>query len=318
MTRAIAVQAKWDTSRYETYERFQAMTRSLMSLASEHMASEDVNLVVFPEDFGTPLILAAGGMKLRDERSFESAVRSAVAQNLPGLLWMRATRGVSFVRGLFLKYAREMAWEFLGIMTQMARTYGTYLVPGSILLPLMKSETDLSPVGNAVYNTSFLISPEGRVIGSQRKVHLIDLEMEEGLDTTPGELDWIKTYETRAGRLGIAVCLDAFKDDVVERLVSQGAQILVQPSANPERWQEALEHGWEKGSWGMVQRHDALHYGINPMMVGEMFGMVFEGVTSITAKASRTPDGSGYLARARTLDEQEIVHADLQGVGSSP
>jgi len=311
MTRAIAVQAKWNASNYEAYGTFRTMTRSLMSMAHEHMVSDDVNLVVLPEDYGTPLILAASGTTLAKQKSFESAVRSAVIQNLPSLLWRRAISGVSFVRGLFLKHAQEMAWEFLGVMTQMARMYQTYLIPGSILLPETKSDTDLAPAGTAVYNTSYLISPEGHVLGTQRKVHLIDLELKGGLDVTPGNIDWIRAFDTKAGRLGIAVCLDAYKDDIVGRLVSQGAQILVQPSANPERWEEALEHGWEEGSLGMVQRHEGLRYGVNPMMVGEMFGMVFEGMSSITAKAYETPDSTGYLARARTRDQEEVVFADL-------
>jgi len=311
MTRAIAVQAKWQASDYEAYGTFRTVTRSLMSMAHEHMVSDDVNLVVLPEDYGTPLILAVSGARLAKQESFESAVRSAVLQDLPSLLWKRAINGVSFVRGLFLKHAREMAWEFLGIMTQMARMYQTYLIPGSIMVPEMRSDADLTPIGAAVYNTSYLISPEGHVLGTQRKVHLIDLELRRGLDVTPGNIDWIRTFDTKAGKLGIAICLDAYKDDVVGRLVSQGAQILVQPSANPERWEEALEHGWEEGSLGMVQRHEGLQYAVNPMMVGEMFGMVFEGMSSITTKSSRTPDGRGYLARARTRDQEEVVFADL-------
>jgi len=314
MVRAIAVQAKWSASDYSSYESFRMKTKSLMSLAAKHMSSDDINLVVLPEHYGTPLILAASGVHLSGSEDFESAVKSAVSQRLPSLLWKRVTSGVSFVRGLFLECARDMALEYFGLMTEMARTFHSYLVPGSIMLPDTASEKTLTPLGSDVYNTALVVSPEGRVVGRQRKVHLIDLECQKGLDATPGKIEWIRSTDTEAGKLGVAICLDAYKDDVVGKLVSQGARILLQPSANPEKWEDALKHGWEKGSLGMVQQYDDLLYGINPMMVGEMFGLTFEGVSSITCKASRTADGSGYLARAKTADSEEVVWADIKTV----
>ena len=319
MVRAIAVQAKWNASDYGSYESFRRKTKSLMSLAAEHMSTGDVNLVVLPEHYGTLLILAASGVHLSGSEDFESAVKSAVSQRLLGLLWRRLTRGVSFVRGLFLDCARDMALEYFGLMTEMARAYRSYLVPGSILLPDTASEKTLDPLGSDVYNTALVISPEGRVIGRQRKVHLIDLECKTGLDATPGKLEWIHSTDTGAGKLGIAICLDAYKDDVVGKLVDQGARIILQPSANPEKWAEALEHGWEKGSLGMVQRYGSLLCGINPMMVGEMFGLTFEGMSSVICKADKTADRSGYLARAKSTDKEEVVWADIDATreGSS-
>jgi predicted amidohydrolase len=311
MVRAIAVQAKWNASDYSSYESFRRKTRSLMSLAAEYMSTGDVNLVVLPEHYGTPLILAASGVRLSGSEDFESAVKSAVSQRLLRLLWRRVTSGVSFVRGLFLDCARDMALEYLGLMTEMARAYRSYLIPGSILLPDTVSEKTLDPLGSDVYNTAIVISPEGYVVGRQRKVHLIDLECKTGLDATPGKLEWIRSTDTGAGKLGVAICLDAYKDDVVGKLVDQGARIILQPSANPEKWAEALEHGWEKGSLGMVQRYGSLLYGINPMMVGEMFGLMFEGMSSITCKADKTADRSGYLARAKSTDKEEVVWADI-------
>jgi len=312
MVRAIAVQAEWAASHYSSYESFRRKTRSLMSLAAEHMSANDVNLVVLPEHFGTPLILAASGVHLSGSEDFGSAVKSAVSQRLPKLLWRRVTSRVSFVRGLFLDCARDMALEYFGLMTEMARTYKSYLIPGSIMLPDTASDKTLDPIGSGVYNTALVISPEGRVIGRQKKVHLIDLECQTGLDATPGKLDWIRSTDTGAGKLGVAICLDAYKDDVVGELVEQGARVILQPSANPEKWTDALDHGWEKGSLGMVQRYSNLLYGINPMMVGEMFGLTFEGVSSIACKANKTADGSGYLARARSTDNEEVVWADIQ------
>jgi predicted amidohydrolase len=311
MVRAIAVQAKWNASDYRSYESFRRKTRSLMSLAGEYMSTDDANLIVLPEHYGTPLILAASGVRLSGSEVFESAVKSAVSQRLLGLLWRRVTSGVSFVRGLFLDCARDMALEYFGLMTEMARAYRSYLVPGSILLPDTVSEKTLDPLGSDVYNTALVISPEGRVVGRQRKVHLTDLEGKTGLDATPGKLEWIRSTNTEAGKLGVAICLDAYKDDVVGKLVDQGARIVLQPSANPEKWGEALEHGWEKGSLSMVQRYSSLLYGINPMMVGEMFGLEFEGMSSITCKADKTADGSGYLVRARSTDKEEVVWADI-------
>jgi hypothetical protein len=47
------------------------------------------------------------------------------------------------------------------------------------------------------------------------------------------------------------------------------------------------------------------------MMVGEMFGLTFEGMSSVICKADKTADRSGYLARAKSTDKEEVVWANI-------
>jgi hypothetical protein len=47
--------------------------------------------------------------------------------------------------------------------------------------------------------------------------------------------------------------------------------------------------------------------GVNPMGVGGFFDVRAEGQSSIVAPRARTPDGSGYLARAKSKDQEEIL-----------
>ena len=141
------------------------------------------------------------------------------------------------------------------------------------------------------------------------KVHLIDLEKK--LEVVSGKLEEIKVFKTEWGKIGVAICYDGFFDDVVGKLVKEGAEILVQPSANPEPWDERLEKEWLKGCWEMVQKYGKLKYGVNPMGVGKILDLIFEGYSNIVAKKEETRDGSGYLAKAKTKDREELIYAEI-------
>jgi predicted amidohydrolase len=86
-----------------------------------------------------------------------------------------------------------------------------------------------------IYNTSVLISSEGRVVASYRKVHLFDVEVpgqqayRESANVLGG--DDLVVADTPWGKLGMTVCYDLRFPEQYLRLREAGASIITAPSA---------------------------------------------------------------------------------------
>lgn len=311
--RAIAVQVRCDTKDYRTFESFKRKTASLFEKIEGLIRSDVPNLIVFPEDYGTPLVIASEKINIEEFKTIEEAMKRTIMKRLPYIFVKSFLLKVSLVRSIFLINSEEIFRNYVETFREMSKKYSTYVVAGSVTIPRIEVyEEEVKVIRDSkIFNTSLVFDPNGKIIGVQRKVHLVDIEGPKGLDISNGDLDSINVVETEFAKIGIAICFDAFHEDVVERLVKKGAEILVQPSANPEKWTSAQEEDWRRGCWSMVQSYNELKYGINPMMVGSIFDLNFEGVSSIISKVEKTRDKTGYLTKASSPNEEEIIYADL-------
>jgi predicted amidohydrolase len=78
--------------------------------------------------------------------------------------------------------------------------------------------------GEARFNTSVLIGPDGRLIGKYRKQKL----QHEAVRNTPGNASPI--FDTPYGRVGIMICADRTEPDLVRSFCTAGADFLICPS----------------------------------------------------------------------------------------
>ena len=86
------------------------------------------------------------------------------------------------------------------------------------------SHPELDPASGRMYNTVFIIGPDGEIVGRHRKIKTLggaEAWSTGGWKISPYELDGVQT--------GILICADAYKNDVAEVLVSKGAQLLISP-----------------------------------------------------------------------------------------
>lgn len=110
-----------------------------------------------------------------------------------------------------------------------ARQHGIWLVAGT--LPLFKGGDDGKP-----YATSLLYDPQGREAARYEKVHLFDVVV-QATGKTYRESDSYRHGDsaiaapTDCGVVGMSVCYDLRFPEFYRRLVDQGAEILVAPSA---------------------------------------------------------------------------------------
>lgn len=77
----------------------------------------------------------------------------------------------------------------------------------------------------AVYNTAVLLGPDGKLIGTYRKVCLPHSEVEAGV--TPG--DSYPVFETTLGKVAMMICYDGFFPEVARELTNRGAEIIAWP-----------------------------------------------------------------------------------------
>lgn len=301
--RVCAVQAK--LSLYDTAEEFAAHMERLTAQAMEHSPQ----LVVFPEDIGTPLVMLGDRELVEGAGGLREAVQALVEKHGAQVAALIERHQCSPQRALFLLRADEVRAAYVGTFSHLAREHGVTIAAGSVLLPLEGADD------GKVYNMMMLFGPNGELIGKAKKVHPIPLELADGLDIVPAPPEHLRVFETPAGRLGMLVCADAWSPALAADLKEGGAQILVNCLANPEEWTPQVAENMLSNGLAARVRETGL-YGVQAFAVGDLLGLPFRGRSQITAPAALAPpetvtDGLGVLARAATPDAEEVVCAEI-------
>jgi len=264
--------------------------------AGEAVRRKEPVLVAFPEAIGMPFLLVGQPARVFRAHDLEEAVSALIRRAPLGVFARRVRYRVSWQRAVLLSRAAVAQRAYEEVFSSVAKRFGAYIAAGSTVLP----------VGGRpeVHNVGYLFGPDGEVALRQAKVHLIEMEGPEGLDLSPGSLDDVGVVDTPFGKVGIAVCLDGFEEDVLQRLEAAGCEILVQPSANPEPWSLEQREDWQRGAAASVRRTAGPKLTLNPMMVGKLFDVAFEGQSGIFARdrtafrpvlAGTRPEEAGYL-----------------------
>lgn len=155
---------------------------------------------------------------------------------------------------------------------------GKYLVAGG---------KDPAPDHN-FYNTAFVIDPNGEIVFKQVKAVPIQF-FKDGLPAPEQKL-----WKSPWGNIGLCVCYDLSYTRVIDRLVRQGAQMIINPTMDVVDWGE--------------QQH-RLHSLIPPMRAAEYGISIFRLASSGISQAV-DPTGR-VLATAPFACEQSTVAADL-------
>lgn len=308
LVRAVVVQPKWTVEDFASEGAFRAWMRSQLERTRPHLSRERPNLVVLTELNGLPLLLTGARLAAR-ATTLQGALALSLAKFLPEVLAVAAARRVSLVRALHLVRAPDTVRVYLETCRDLARAFGVYLVSGSAPLPhLARLGTDLS-FGADVFNETVVFAPDGRVIGTADKVYLTQPEKAGGLDFSAGPPENLRVFPTEVGDLGVAISLDAFMPDVIARLEAQGCTVLLQPDANGGSWTGKEQEGprtgerdqpeaWLESAWTAVQRSETLRYALNPMVVGNLFDVAFDGQSAIVAREEEAPEARSYVMTA--------------------
>ncbi|WP_229671051.1 nitrilase-related carbon-nitrogen hydrolase [Deinococcus aquiradiocola] len=305
--RAVAVQPKWSADAFLTGARFRAWMSGQLVAARPHLRPGGTNLVVLTELNGLPLVLRGGWLAARTGR-FEWAAALLFVHHLPSVLPLMLRERVSPVRALQLAGADANVALYLDTCRDLAREYGVYLVCGSVPMPEYRVRGGrVRRAGSALRNQTVMLAPDGSLVGATSKVHLTPDEEGGGVDLSPGRLEDVRVYGTPAGELGVAISLDAFRADVISRLERLGCTVLLQPDANGSPW-TGLEGiypegqaprdqplAWLESAWQVTATSRQIRYAVNPMVVGNLLDLTFDGQSAITGPADEAPAARGYV-----------------------
>jgi predicted amidohydrolase len=177
-----------------------------------------------------PLIAAAQMTSGPDkQQNLETAVRlvrraAALGAKLVGLPENFSFMGPDTERAA---NAEALDGPTLSTMAGLARELSLTLLAGSIL--------EAGGPGGRFYNTSVLFGPDGARLAVYRKIHLFDVDINDG--ATYRESDAIApgtdvvAVDTQVGKLGMSVCYDLRFPELYRKLSAQGATLLSVPAA---------------------------------------------------------------------------------------
>ncbi len=154
--------------------------------------------------------------------------------------------------------------------------------------------------GELTFDSSPVIDADGALLGATRMVHITEYDgfHEQGY-YAPGDRG-APVYDTRAGKIGVAICYDRHYPEYLRALTLAGAQVIVVPQAG-------AVGEWPDGLYEAEMRVAAFQNGVFTALcnrVGEEERLTFAGESFVC-------DPSGcVVARAGQLTE-EILFADL-------
>ena len=312
-----ALQSKLEVAAYCSTDAFSAWIEEQTALALLGRDPQESALVAFPELIGLPLLFHLK-RETRATKLQEAALELARESWLAAL--QLSLQHLHFsLSNLILPRAILMHTAILEAFSKAAQKHDAFIVGGSSFLPLVDDEAAKGVhIGDArVQNVSYLFAPSGRILGRSAKLNLT-AGMESALGLSRARLAEISAAYTPLGGVTTLICYDSFFESCMERADALGSTILVQPSANAARWNgpwgadKTLIEGEEWLARGLplrLQNRVNLRYGVNPMLVGKLFDLEFQGCSHISANVSLTGHEQPILEIAARPDEFAVVSA---------
>jgi len=157
------------------------------------------------------------------------------------------------------------------------------------------------------HNTAVVISPDGKIIGKYRKMHIPDDPgFYEKYYFAQGDLGF-QVINTPLAKLGILVCWDQWYPEAARLSTLRGAQILFYPTAIGWHNKEPSDIAESQlDAWVTIQRSHAIANGIfvaSVNRVGTEDELIFWG-------SSFVAEPSGRIIAKASRDKEEILIAD--------
>ena len=171
-----------------------------------------------------------GNLRRIDEALAESAARGADLACFP------ETSILGWVNPL----AHELADPIPGPTTE---RLGAMAREHELMVAIGLAEMD----GERLFDSAVLLDRNGELLLKRRKVNILSELMDPPY--TPGLVQQSCVADTPVGRIGMLICADTFKDDIVAAVTAQDPDLLIVPygwAAEPEDWPE---HGQQLAAW---------------------------------------------------------------------
>lgn len=200
------------------------------------------------------------------------------------LSWGELGTPVNFREAYKTYLELPVSWhkDLLSLHVQAARQLSLFLVCG----------TDILTMNGKNYLVSYLISPQGRILGCQKQLYLSQKERSLGISRG----DDAEVFSTPLGKIGLVVGTDAFYPEVGRILALKEADIVCHCGALPIKQETDIPNYWRQmtGMWPQVQQNQ--FFCVESQLVSTIAGQHFKGSSFILAPCEMTGDKSGFLA----------------------
>ncbi|HKV84593.1 MAG TPA: nitrilase-related carbon-nitrogen hydrolase [Ktedonobacterales bacterium] len=329
VTRAVAVGNRIRLAKRMTEADYVAELERIVALAAPHLCADRPNLLVLTELLGLPAALVGRrGALARRARTSRTALTLLALALLPRVLTYRRRWRVTLPQALLLASTDALYRPFAETLSRLARQYSAHIVATTLAPHVRRSVSPREiarwgrrgadavylPEGPEVYNAALVFGPDGALLGRVDKVYLTKSEIAV-LNLTPGRLEDVRVIATAAGRLGVAISLDAFTPEYLRHLDGLGAEIVAQPDANDQQWAApSATCDWQPAEWlnsvlGSIQpEYPHLRYNICAMQTGNFFDLTFDGQSTIKAKPAATSGPAPHARGVPFVGVDEWVH----------
>jgi len=164
----------------------------------------------------------------------EEMIRESVKNNT-NIVVLPEMFNCPYSNNFFPAYAEEYPGKTTLLLSGLAKELNIYIIGGSI------PEAE----NGYIYNTCYIFDKNGNIIGKHRKMHLFDVEIENGIvfkeSDTLKSGNSITVVDTEYGKIGVAICYDIRFPEIMRLMALQGAKIIVVPAAfnmttGPAHW----------------------------------------------------------------------------------
>lgn len=252
---------------------------------------DNSNLIIFPENNFFDLFGLIPGFRFLNQILNKRAVKAKDREkdrkeesDLKG--------NNHFLTTVFKGIAKPIEAGIKRIVSLLAKEYEIYIYSGSYIL----KEKD------EIYNAGSLFSPEGNLIGTQKKMHLTDFEVKIGIKRGIK----MEVYSLPFGKVVCPICMDATYFETFHIAREIGADMVILPIANLEEYTiwRAL-----RGIWPRVQ--ESYLYGLKSSLNGWIAGMHFTGKAGIFAPLLMTEKKDGVLSLSLTYEGNHLITANI-------
>ena len=240
------------------------------------------------------LQMNCSGAREQNMARAEQMIREAASKQAQIVLLPEVFHELFFITDLNTGYfdrAEPIPGPITEVMQQLARELEVVIVA-----PIYER------VGRSVYyNSAAIIDADGSLLGVYRKNHIpLNTIFYEKLYFKPGNLGY-PVFDTRYGKVGLLICHDRHYPEGARALALNGAEILLIPSATPDK--SLSRKVWEKELCAHAIFNEYFVAGLN--RTGQEGNYFYYGHS-----VAFDPTGE-MLAQAGTDEEVLLVDCDL-------
>lgn len=161
----------------------------------------------------------SGNNEEENKKKAECYIRQAAEEGASLVIFPET---VDYIGTGLKAHAKEIPGMWDSFFSDQARQYGMYIHGGSI--------TEKNADGNP-FNTSIMFGPDGSCIGKYRKLHLFDVEIQEGPSYRESDGicagNEIVLVDTPLARFGLSICYDLRFPELFRIQSIRGAEVLI-------------------------------------------------------------------------------------------